>query len=74
MNFGLEGERWIQQVWYGNCTLTEHLTLGEVGASIVLTNPEREKLRYAPQYGFHTLNNKAEYEALIVRVDLLQKL
>ena len=35
------------------------------GASMILTNPDRENLRYALHYGFQASNNEAEYEALI---------
>ena len=41
---------------------------------MILTNPDREKLRYALHYGFQASNNEAEYEALIVGLELAQKL
>ena len=44
------------------------------GVGIILTNPDREKLGYALQYGFQDSNNEAEYEALIVGLELTQKL
>ena len=41
---------------------------------MILANPDREKLRYALHYGFQASNNEAEYEALIVGLELAQKL
>ena len=44
------------------------------GAGVILTNPDREKLRYARHYGFQASNNEGEYEALIVGLELAQNL
>ena len=44
------------------------------GAGVVLTNPDREKLRYALRFEFKASNNEAEYEALIVGLELANKL
>ena len=43
-------------------------------AGVVLTNPDREKLRYALRFEFKASNNEAEYEALIVGLELANKL
>ena len=40
----------------------------------MLTNPDREKLRYALRFEFKASNNEAEYEALIVGLELANKL
>ena len=44
------------------------------GAGVVLTNPDKEKLRYALRFEFKASNNEAEYEALIVGLELANKL
>ena len=44
------------------------------GAGIVLTNPDREKLKYALKFEFKASNNEAEYEALIAGLELARKL
>ena len=44
------------------------------GAGVLLTNPDREKLRYAFRFEFKASNNEAEYEVLIVGLDLANKL
>lgn len=45
-----------------------------VGADIILSNPNGEKLRYAIHYNFHASNNDTEYEALIMGLELERKL
>ena len=44
------------------------------GAGVVLTNPDREKLRYALRFESKASNNEVEYEALIVSLELANKL
>ena len=43
------------------------------GAGIVLTNPDREKLKYTLRFEFKVSNNEAEYEALIAGLDWVSK-
>ena len=40
------------------------------GAGVVLFSPEQDRIECMVQLEFHTTNNEAEYEALIVRLDL----
>ena len=40
------------------------------GAGIILTTPERIQLEYAIRFGFQGFNNEAEYEALLVGLQL----
>ena len=40
------------------------------GAGIILTSPEGIQLEYALRFGFPTSNNEAEYEALLVGLQL----
>ena len=42
-------------------------------ADVILTNLDREKLRYALRFEFKASNNEAEYEALIVGLELENK-
>ena len=44
------------------------------GAGVLLTNPDREILRYALRFEFKASNNEVEYEALIVGLKLANKL
>ncbi|XP_043691538.1 uncharacterized protein LOC122642173 [Telopea speciosissima] len=44
------------------------------GAGLILTNPGGFLVQYALRFEFHTTNNGAEYEALIVRLKLAQSL
>ena len=43
-------------------------------AGVVLTNPDREMLRYTLRFEFKASNNEVEYEALIVGLELAQRL
>ena len=40
------------------------------GAGVVLFSPEQDRIKCMVRLEFHTTNNKAEYEALIARLDL----
>ena len=40
------------------------------GARIVLVSPEKDKLKYAIQLRFCTMNNEMEYEAFLARLKL----
>ena len=40
------------------------------GASLILTSPDGIDAEYALRFGFQASNNKAEYEAIIVRLNL----
>ena len=44
------------------------------GAGLILTSPEGIDIEYALKFGFHTSNNKAEYEAVIVGLNLAHSL
>lgn len=46
--------------------------MGEQGAGVgvILESPDREKVTYAVRLEFKTANNQAEYEALIVGLEL----
>ena len=44
------------------------------GAGVILMNPNREKLRYALRFEFKASNNEVEYKALIVGLELANKL
>ena len=40
------------------------------GAGLILTSPEGIDIEYALRFGFHATNNEAEYEAVIVGLNL----
>ena len=40
------------------------------GAGIILTTPEGIQIKYALRFGFQASNNDAEYEALLVELQL----
>ena len=44
------------------------------GAGLILTSPEGIDIEYAIRFGFHTFNNEAEYEAVIVGLNLAHSL
>ena len=44
------------------------------GAGLILTSPEGIDIEYALRFGFHTSNNKAEYEAVIAGLNLAHSL
>ena len=44
------------------------------GAGLILTSPKGIDFEYALRFGFHTSNNKAEYEAVIVGLNLAHSL
>ena len=44
------------------------------GAGLILTSPEGINIEYALRFGFHTSNNEAEYEAIIVGLNLAHSL
>ena len=44
------------------------------GARVVLISPEKETLEYAVRLQFTTINNKAEYEALLPGLSLAKAL
>ena len=44
------------------------------GAGLILTSPEGIDIEYALRFGFHTSNNEAEYEAVIVGLNLTHSL
>lgn len=41
---------------------------------LILTNPEGEDIQYALSFGFSSINNEAEYEALIIRLTINKEL
>ena len=45
-------------------------TLHAVGVGVVLQSPEGDKLKYKARLQYQTTNNEAEYEALVVELDL----
>ena len=44
------------------------------GAGLILTSPEGIDIEYAFRFGFHASNNEAEYEAVIVGLNLTHSL
>ena len=44
------------------------------GAGLILTSPEGIDIEYALRFGFHASNNEAEYEAIIVGLNLAHSL
>ena len=44
------------------------------GAGLILTSPEGIDIEYALRFGFHASNNEAEYEAVIVGLNLAYSL
>ncbi|GJT75159.1 reverse transcriptase domain-containing protein [Tanacetum coccineum] len=44
------------------------------GEGLMLINPEGKEYMYALCFGFETMNNEAEYKALLSRADALRKL
>ena len=44
------------------------------GASIVITSPEKDVLKYGVQLKFPVTNNEAEYEALLTRLRIARAL
>ena len=40
------------------------------GAGLILTSPNEIDVEYALRFGFQASNNKAEYEAVIARLNL----
>nr|KAJ0216727.1 hypothetical protein LSAT_V11C300147310 [Lactuca sativa] len=44
------------------------------GAGLILTSPEGESVTYALHFDFHTSNNEAEYEALLVGLRLAKQM
>ena len=44
------------------------------GAGLILTSPEGIDIEYALRFGFHTSNNEAEYEAVIIGLNLAHSL
>ncbi|GKA71894.1 reverse transcriptase domain-containing protein, partial [Tanacetum coccineum] len=44
------------------------------GAGLMLIDPEGKEYTYALRFGFETTNNKAEYEALLVRLRISQEM
>ena len=44
------------------------------GAGLILTSPEGIDIEYALRFGFHTSNNEAEYEAVILGLNLAHSL
>ncbi|XP_023758475.1 uncharacterized protein LOC111906920 [Lactuca sativa] len=44
------------------------------GAGLILTSPEGEEVTYALRFNFRTLNNEAEYEALLAGLRLVKQM
>ena len=47
---------------------------GGSGTSLILVSPERHRIHCALRFGFKASNNKAEYEALIVGLELVKEM
>ena len=47
---------------------------GRSGAGLILINPERHRKNCAFKFGFKASNNKAEYEALIIGLELAKEI
>ena len=62
-NLSPEAERWIIQT-------NGSSTHGRGGAGVVITTPDREKLKYGVQLKFPTTNNEAEYEGILTGLRL----
>ena len=47
---------------------------GQSGAGLILVSPEGHRMHCALRFGFKTSNNEAEYEALIVGLNLAREM
>lgn len=56
----------MEEIW--DVQVDGSLTRGESGLGVVISPPQGKKLMYTIRFTFLTLNNEAEYKALIIRL------
>ena len=64
-----DGQR-LKKTPQWNIYMDESSNRQAVGASVVLISPKEDRIECMIRLEFHTTNNEAEYEALIVGLDL----